>query len=94
MKRRRISRIPEGEKEILEKMDGQMDKLDFLLQSMVTMSRWRQELSRSESSRQQFLRPWPKPWELVVPRAEAEKIQIRVDCDENLAVSHDRKWTG
>ena len=30
----------------------------------------------------------------VVPRAEAKKIQIRVDCDENLAVSHDRKWTG
>ena len=30
----------------------------------------------------------------MCPRAEAKNNQIRVDCDENLAVSHDRKWTG
>ena len=30
----------------------------------------------------------------VVPKADKKKIQIFVECQENLAVEHDKKWTG
>lgn len=81
-------------KEILEKMDGQVDKLDFLLQSMVKMSRLETGAIQIRKQPAAIFETLAEAVGAVVPRAEAKKIQIRVDCDENLAVSHDRKWTG
>ena len=81
-------------KEILEKMDGQVDKLDFLLQSMVKMSRLETGAIQVRKQPAAIFETLAEAVGAVVPRAEAKKIQIRVDCDENLAVSHDRKWTG
>lgn len=31
--------------------------------------------------------------EAVIPNADSKNIEIHVDCDENLYVSHDKKWT-
>ena len=30
----------------------------------------------------------------VVPKADKKKIQIFAECDENLMLDHDKKWTG
>lgn len=82
------------EDDILKKLGGQVDKLDFLLQSMVKMSRLETGAIQIRKQPAAIFETLAEAVGAVVPRAEAKKIQIRVDCDENLAVSHDRKWTG
>lgn len=79
--------------EYLKKMNGQVDKLDFLLQSMVKMSR----LETGTIKIQKQIAPLTDTLAMaisnVVIKAEKKNIKIDVQYDERLELNHDKKWT-
>lgn len=79
--------------EFLEAMGGQLDKLDFLMQAMIKMSRLETgviTLSQKECSVYETL---AAALGGILLAAEKKNIHVTVNCPENLTVSHDRKWT-
>lgn len=80
--------------EYLEKMSGQVDKLDFLLQSMVKMSRLETGTIKIQKSPNPVAETLAASIEAVFPKADKKNISIHVACDEKLLLSHDKKWTG
>ena len=78
---------------VLEKMTGQVDKLDFLLQSMVKMSRLETGTIKIRKQRQPLTDTLAAAISAVIPKADQKKIQISVDYEEGLELNHDRKWT-
>ena len=84
---------PEKRAECLDTMAAQIDKLDFLMQSLIKMSRLEtgtftlhvEEARLSDSIAQAISTVWAK--------AEAKQIEISVDCDPEITVQHDPKWT-
>lgn len=81
-------------KEFLKKMEGQTDKLDFLIQSMVEMSRLETGIIKINQKQKRIYDTLAEAVSAVVPKAEKKGIEIHVKCEEDLLVSHDRKWTG
>ena len=80
--------------EYLKKLNLQADKLDFLLQSMVKISRLETGTIKIQKQKLPITRTLAESIAAVVPKADKKKIQIFVECQENLAVEHDKKWTG
>lgn len=78
----------------LEKLNGQVDKLDFLLQSMVKMSRLETGTIKIQKEEKPIADTLAAAIAAVVPNADKKQIQIHVDYEEGLRVSHDKKWTG
>lgn len=83
---------PEG-KEYLTKMSKQTDKLDFLLQSMVKMSRLETGTIKIQKSEHPVAETLALAIAGVVPKADKKNIQIHVAYDETLRLQHDKKWT-
>ena len=81
------------EDDILKKLGGQVDKLDFLLHSMVKMSRLETGTIRIQKQLTCISETLAAAIGAVVPRADNKHIQIHVDYDEKLLVKHDKKWT-
>lgn len=80
--------------EYMKKLNLQVDKLDFLLQSMVKISRLETGTIKIQKQKLPIARTLAESIAAVVPKADKKKIQIFVECEENLAVEHDKKWTG
>lgn len=80
--------------EYLEKMRGQTDKLDFLLRSMVKMSRLETGTIKIQKSEGLVAETLAMAIGEVIPKADKKNIQIHVTYDEKLRLSHDKKWTG
>ena len=84
---------PEKRAEFLSTMAGQIDKLDFLMQSLIKMSRLEtgtftlhpEEARLSDTIAQAMSTVWAK--------AEAKDIELSADCDPSITVQHDPKWT-
>lgn len=76
----------------LEELDIQAEKLDFLLQSMVKMSRLETGIIRVQGEYANLYETLGRVVADVVPAATAKKLSLSVDCEENLCVYHDRKW--
>lgn len=79
--------------EHLIKMNKQVDKLDFLLQSMVKMSRLETGTIKIQKSKQFIAETLALAIGAVVPKADKKNIQIHVTYDETLQLEHDKKWT-
>lgn len=77
-----------------EKLGGQVDKLDFLLQSMVKMSRLETGAIKIQKVDASLAETLAAAVGAVIPGADKKHIQIRVDYDEKLRLCHDKKWTG
>lgn len=83
----------EKQTEFLATMDGQINKLDFLMQSLIKMSRLEtgtftlhmEEVRLSDTIAQAMSTVWAK--------ADAKSIQLSADCDSTITVQHDPKWT-
>lgn len=84
---------PEKRAEFLSTMAGQIDKLDFLMQSLIKMSRLEtgtftlhpEEARLSDTIAQAMSTVWAK--------AEEKDIELSADCDPAITVQHDPKWT-
>lgn len=90
---REEEQISDRGEEFLLRMEEQTDKLDFLLQSMVKMSRLETGVIKIHQSSSLLYETIGLAVAAVVPKAEKKSITLYVDCDEHLPVRHDRKWT-
>lgn len=71
----------------------QTEKLDFLLQGMVKMSRLETGVIHIQKSSALLIETLGRAVQSVVPRAEEKGLSLSAECDEKLMVSHDIKWT-
>lgn len=85
--------LSERAAEFLSHLSGQTEKLDFLLQSMVKMSRMETGIIQIQKRELPFIDTLRKAVQEIVPKAEAKRICLTVDCDEKFVLNHDRKWT-
>ena len=77
----------------LKKMNGQVDKLDFLLQSMVKMSRLETGTIKIQKQKTPLANTLAMAISNVIIKAEKKNITIDVQYDERLELNHDKKWT-
>ena len=85
--------LSEKGRDFLAHMEGQTEKLEFLLQSMVKMSRLEAGIIHIRKQRERLYETIAKAVEEVVPAAAKKQIQMSVDCQEDIEVKHDKKWT-
>lgn len=87
--------VPEEKRrEFLQAAGGQLDKLDFLMQAMIKTSRLETGVISLEKKQQPIYDTLAAALGGILLGAEKKQIEVRVDCGEELSVSHDRKWTG
>lgn len=79
--------------EFLNRMEQQTKKLDFLIQSMVKMSRLETGIIEIRKKDVSVYDTLYRAVSAIVPRAGKKQMKIYVDCEEDLTVSHDSKWT-
>lgn len=84
---------PKKREEFLGKLKEQTGKLDFLLQSMVKMSRLETGIIEIHMQESDIYSTLGGAVAAVVPKAERKEISLYVECPEELTVCHDRKWT-
>lgn len=86
--------VPEDKRrEFLRAMDGQLSKLDFLMQAMIKMSRLEAGVITLEKKDSSVYETLAAALGGILLHAESKNIHVSVDCPEDLTVSHDRKWT-
>lgn len=84
---------PEKTQEFLKQIKGQVEKLDFLIRSMLKMSRLESGILRLVKTPAPVFETIGNALAAIQGRAGQKKIRISVDCPQKLIVSHDRKWT-
>lgn len=77
----------------LKKIGAQTEKLDFLLKSMIKMSRLETGVIEIHCQRQPLSETLGRAVSSIVPMAEQKKIRLSMDCDGGITVMHDSKWT-
>ncbi len=83
----------EKRQEFLQAADGQLEKLNFLMQSMIKTSRLETGVISLEMKKQPIYDTLAAALGGILLGAEKKQIQVDVDCPEKLEVLHDRKWT-
>ena len=84
---------PEKLQEFLENIQSQTEKLDFLMESMIKMSRLETGIIEIKQEKNNLFSTLGNAVSAIVPKAEQKEITLSVDCKENVSVSHDTKWT-
>lgn len=86
--------VPEQkQREFLSAQEGQLDKLDFLMQAMIKTSRLETGVISLEKKVQPVYDTLAAALGGILLNAEKKQIEVSVNCPEHLAISHDRKWT-
>ena len=80
-------------KEFLTTMASQINKLDFLMQSLIKMSRLETGTFTLHMETGSLYNTIAQAVSGICPKADQKDIQIEVECDSRLAVRHDPKWT-
>lgn len=83
----------EKQKEFLEAMGGQLEKLDFLMQAMIKTSRLETGVISLEKRSKLIFDTLAAALGGILLNAEKKQIQVEVDCPESLLLAHDTKWT-
>lgn len=89
----KIETDPEKLQEFLENIQTQTEKLDFLMESMIKMSRLETGIIEIKQEKNNLFSTLGNAVSAIVPKAEQKDITLSVDCGENVSVSHDTKWT-
>ena len=84
---------PEKQAEFLSTMEGQIDKLDFLMQSLIKMSRLETGTFVLHPQEGRLADTIALAMSAVWAKAEAKEISLSADCDSSICVQHDPKWT-
>ena len=84
---------PKKQREFLLAMDNQLDKLDFLMQTMIKTSRLEAGVITLEPKPQVIYDTLAASLGGILLNAEQKKIAVTVDCPETITATHDRKWT-
>lgn len=90
-----LARPMDGEKhhDFLLAMGNQLDKLDFLIQAMVKMSRLETGVIKLEKKEGPMADTLAFAINGILAPLEKKDIALSVDCPDNLSVSHDSRWT-
>lgn len=83
----------EKEQEFLQVMQGQVEKLDFLVKSLVKMSRLENSLISITKERGSLVECVEDAVHDILPIAQMKNLQVEMSCDEKVYVFFDRKWT-
>ncbi len=87
-------RLPqEKQDEFLKTMTSQIDKLDFLLQSLIKMSRLETGTFALHMEKGSLYSTLAEAVNGIWARAEQKKIRISLECGRNIVLCHDAKWT-
>ena len=78
--------------EFLKNLEGQIEKLDFLLQSMVKMSRLEAGVIQIKCEQYPLYETIARAASEIVPSAAKKEIELYVECDKKIRIRHDRKW--
>ena len=79
--------------QLLEKLWDIDEKLDFLFQALVKTSRLETGVIQLDKKPGRLFDTVAQAMSGIVYAAEKKEIAVSVDCPEDLAVSHDSKWT-
>ena len=82
----------EQEKEFLNVISNQVDKLEFLMDSLTKMSKLETNLIVLNKESSKFMECIEKAKEQVRPLAEKKNIEIEI-MGENCIIQYDKKWT-
>lgn len=83
----------EKQAEFLGMMEGQINKLDFLMQSLIKMSRLETGTFTLHMEEAALDNTIARAMSTVWARAETKGIRLSADCDASIHVRHDPKWT-
>lgn len=86
-------KLSENGRVFLSKMRDQMEKIDFLMQNMVKMSRLETGILQIHKENKNMYETIRHAVSNIVPEAATKKIDLYVNCDENMVIFHDSKWT-
>lgn len=84
---------PERENEFLSLMDMQINKLDFLMQSMIKTSRLETGIIVLEAKPTPVYSTIARALGGIVLPAEKKDIDVSISCDQAITIPHDAKWT-
>ncbi len=79
--------------DFLQGLRTQIEKLDFLLQALVKCSRLETGTIQLEKTCSPLFDTLAQALSGIVYAAESKNISVSVDCPEDLALPHDKKWT-
>ncbi len=79
--------------QFLDTMAGQIDKLDFLMQSLIKMSRLETGTFTLHVEEARLADTIAQAMSTVWAKAEAKGIDLLAECDPAITVQHDPKWT-
>lgn len=85
--------MSERAEEFLNSMEGQIEKLDFLIQGMVKISRLETGVITIRDQESDLRATIGRAVAAIVPKAEEKQIRLYVDCDREIQIRHDGKWT-
>lgn len=80
-------------KEYLDKMEKQVDKLEFLFENLVKMSRLETGVIKIAKEKENLVDTLSRAAAQIVPVAAKKEIDIYVEAQEELYIYHDKKWT-
>lgn len=84
---------PEKAGEFIEAEERQIDKLEFLMKTMIKMSRLETGLIEVKPLKNKVYDLIFQAVCTIALKAEKKEIDIEVECSENLEALFDRKWT-
>lgn len=84
---------PQKQQEFLERAAHQADKMDFLIQSIIKMSRLEIGAIQIVPSKADLAQTLVNALLSVSAAAEQKAIDISVDCPQPCVIRHDPKWT-
>ena len=79
--------------EFLNLMAVQIDKLEFLMQSLIKMSRLETGIFVLHLQETRLSDTIAGAVSMILAEAEKKNIQLQADCNSKLTVKHDQKWT-
>lgn len=79
--------------EYLQSMDGQLDKLDFLISVLVKSSRLEAGVIELKKQPSDIFETLAAALGGIYIKAEEKQLSVTVDCQAGHIISHDPKWT-
>lgn len=83
----------EKQQELLSAMYGQLEKLDFLMESMIKMSRLESGIIHLSKQNSSIYETIASALGGIYMNAENKQIRVRVNCPDTISIPHDKKWT-
>lgn len=84
---------PQKRQDFLSAQTSQLDKLDFLMQAMIKTSRLETGIISLNKKNQPIYETLAAALGGILLSAEKKRIDVQVNCPEQLSVSHDQRWT-